>query len=256
MSFNIRFGTADDGPNAWPLRKGMLIAHLRNIAPDLLGTQEALAGQVDELQQALPRYRMLGVGRDDGKRAGEFTAIFYNSNRFDLIDSGHFWLSPQPDVSGSVGWDAALTRMASWVRLRDRLAKGKELLLLNTHWDHVGEQARVESAKLILARLVILAKRGPVIVVGDLNCDQTSEPLRILLAGEPRLFDTYRAIYPQTSPDEATFHAFSGKQTGSRIDFVFHSADFQAIHAEIDRYSEGGRYPSDHFPLLAELTYR
>jgi endonuclease/exonuclease/phosphatase family metal-dependent hydrolase len=258
MSFNVRYGTADDGPNAWPLRKQMLIARIRAQAPDLLGTQEALAEQVEELRQVLPEYGVVGVGRDDGRRAGEFTAVFYRTDRYELLDSGHFWLSPQPDMPGSIGWDAALTRMATWIKLRDKRAHGRDdVLFINTHWDHVGEQARVESAGLIRQRIGSLAAGMSVIFTGDLNCAPTSEACRVLLDGDrPRLIDAYRVIHPHLSPDEATFHAFAGTTSGGRIDFVFHSEDFQPIRASIDRYNEGGRYPSDHFPVVAELVYQ
>jgi endonuclease/exonuclease/phosphatase family metal-dependent hydrolase len=256
MTFNIRYGTANDGPNAWHLRKGILIDRIRAHRPDLLGTQEALAAQVDELTSALSEYRAVGVGRDDGKRAGEFAAIFFKADRFELVDAGHFWLSPQPDTPGSVGWDAALTRMATWVKLRDRAAPGKELLFINTHWDHVGEQARVESAGLIRARVAMLAPGMPVIFVGDLNCDPTNEACRALLTGDrPRLVDAYRATQPQIAPNEATFHAFKGTTIGARIDYIFPSDDFEPISASIDRFSERGRYPSDHFPVVAEVKY-
>jgi endonuclease/exonuclease/phosphatase family metal-dependent hydrolase len=257
MSFNIRYGTAPDGPNAWPLRRQMLVARIKAHGPDLLGTQEALAMQVDELEQLLPAYRVIGVGRDDGLRAGEFTAVFFRARRFELIESGHFWLSPKPDIFGSVGWDAALTRMATWVKLRDKLAAGRQLLFINTHWDHVGQRARMESARLVRDRIRALAGGMPVILAGDLNCDPASEAYRILLgADSAALIDAYRVIHPQPSADEATFHAFKGTAAGARIDFLLHSKDLTPVSASIDRYSEAGRYPSDHFPVVMEVEYR
>ena len=148
MSFNVRYGTADDGDDAWPHRRGHVVATITAAGPDLLGTQECLAFQREELAAALPAFAVIGVGRDDGNEAGEMCASFYRRDRFDLLDHGTFWLSETPDEVASRGWDAALPRIATWLRLRDR-PSGRELLWLNTHFDHRGAEARLESLTLL-----------------------------------------------------------------------------------------------------------
>jgi endonuclease/exonuclease/phosphatase family metal-dependent hydrolase len=255
-SFNIRFGTADDGENHWSLRKDAVVVAIRQFAPDVLGTQETLAMQRDYLLTALPHYRAVAAGRDDGKAAGEMTALFYRVDRLDLLDSGHFWLSTTPERPGSKDWDAAITRMASWVKLRDRdNPNAAPLLVINTHFDHVGQTARLESARLIRRKLRSLGEGCTLVVMGDFNCGENSPPYSALLDAAPddrRLIDTYRAAYPQRREDEATFQAFDATRVkGERIDWILVSDDLETVSASIDRERYEGRLPSDHFPVTA-----
>src|SRR5262249_5662788 len=149
MSFNIRFGTAKDGDNHWDLRKELLIETIRAFDPDLLGTQETLGSQRDFIAAKLMTYDFLGVGRDDGREQGEMRARYYKRDRFENLDGGHFWLSEPPDTIGSKNWDSSLPRMVTWVKLRDRRdEKGAPILFFNTHFDHMGKTARLESARL------------------------------------------------------------------------------------------------------------
>src|SRR5262245_18119935 len=253
MSFNIRYGTAKDGENDWSHRREMLFRTIERNNPDLLGTQEALAMQVKELKERFPGYGFVGVGRDDGKEAGEFAGLFYRSARFQLVDQGHFWLSEHPEKPGSVSWDSALTRMATWVKLRDKSDGGREFLYLNTHWDHRGEKARLESAKLIRIRVKELAAGLPCIITADLNAEDNTPEYRELLGDDLR--DIYRVAHPAPSKEEATFHEFKGTKVGDRIDFVLTTREFEAVDAQIDRSEEGGHFPSDHFPVVAEVRY-
>ncbi len=255
MSFNIRYGTAGDGENRWENRRDVLVETIRRFDPDLLGTQETLAFQADFLSQQLPGYTRVGAGRDDGKDKGEQVAIFFKTDRFEKVAAGHFWLSETPDQPGSRSWDAAITRMVTWAKLRDRHG-GREFLWLNTHWDHQGTQARLESAKLMRRWLAEHASRRPVVITGDFNSTEDAPPYRRLLEGAdaaPKLTDAYRHAHPARQPDEATFHAFTGKRDGSRIDWILCSPDFTPVEAAIDRSSRDGRYPSDHFPVTAVL---
>lgn len=256
MSFNIRYANDGDGPNRWAARRELFVDTVRQFDPDLLGTQETLASQADDLQQALAGYSFVGVGRDDGARKGEMTAVFYRTARFDLVDSGHFWLSKTPDVPGSKSWDAAITRMVTWLRLRDK--SRHEFVWFNTHFDHQGDEARLQSARILRARA---AKLGdvPIVVTGDFNAAPATEPYDALLASDPsgaaglRFVDSYREVHPQAAPDEATFHDFAGTTRGARIDWILHSRHFRATAAAIDRTSRDGRYPSDHFAVTAVL---
>ena len=256
-SFNIRYGTADDGENRWEKRKDLVVGTIRKLDPDLLGVQEALAFQVDELKAVLPAYDFVGVGRDDGRRAGEFAGIYYRKDRFEQLAVGHIWLSETPDQPGSRGWDASLPRVATWVRLRD-LRTARPLFVINAHFDHRGPRARVESAKLMRRTIEELHEGAPVIVTGDFNATEDDEPYAALrgAAGDAqRLLDTYRAAHPERRPDEATFNGFTGNRTGSRIDWILHSGDLRTVAAEISYERDGERYPSDHYPVSAVLAY-
>lgn len=262
MSFNIRFGTAADGADRWELRRDLLARTIQAFDPDLLGVQEALEFQCEELSTELGQsYSFHGAGREDGKQRGEFTGIFFKRDRFQRLAAGHFWLSEHPDTPGSRSWDAELTRMASWVRLRD-LKAGHEaagpVMFVNTHWDHIGKQARFEAARVIRRTIGELHPDGSVVIVGDFNArEEDAEYAELLRAADdngPKYVDAYRSIHPDRQTDEASFHGFKGGREGSRIDWIFHSEDLKAAEASIDRTSQDGRYPSDHYPVTAVLV--
>jgi len=259
MSFNIRWPNPDDGANRWGLRRDLVVRTIERQSPDVLGVQEAFAFQVDYLVKQLPGYTVIGAGRDDGKRAGEMTAVLFREARFDLADHGHLWLSETPNIPGSVGWDAALTRMATWVLLDDKHST-QRWLVLNTHFDHVGRQARHESAKLIgrfvRAKQIIYGDPIRVIVMGDFNSAVDGKPYDALCADTdgPRLIDTFAAHHAGDPPkDQGTFNRFRGRQTGARIDWLLTSTNLTVQDAQIDTYHEAGRYPADHFPVTARL---
>lgn len=259
MSFNIRYGTAKDGENHWDKRQRFLLETIQAFDPDLLGTQETLAFQRDYLEEQLKVYDGWGVGRDDGNRAGEMAALFYKRDRFEKLDGGHFWLSETPDQVASKSWDSSLTRIVSWVKLRDRKNPSIPVLtFFNTHFDHRGEVARLKSAELLRSKIDTLPADATVIVTGDFNANDSSQPYRALLepiSGKPsRLLDTYRAIHPDRHPDESSFSGFDARKTaGSRIDWICCTKDFAVKSAQIDRTSRDGRTPSDHFPVNAVL---
>jgi endonuclease/exonuclease/phosphatase family metal-dependent hydrolase len=255
MSFNIRYGTASDGENHWDKRKEFLLATIKAFDPDLLGTQETLGFQRDYLAAQLPGYEVLGVGRDDGKEKGEMTALYFKRDRFEKLDGGHFWLSETPEIVASKSWDAALTRMVTWVKLRDRRQpKAKPLLFFNTHFDHRGEQARLESARLLRRRVAEAAKTHRVIVTGDFNAGEESEPYRAFFTGDDLLADTFRVSNPIRTMDEGTFSGFKAASVqGPRIDWIGVSRDWQVVKAQINRTARDGRTPSDHFPMEAVL---
>lgn len=261
MSFNIRYGTANDGENSWSKRRDFLVETIRKFDPDLLGTQETLEDQRDFLVAKLRGYGVEAAGRDDGKEAGEMAALFYRLERFERLAGGHFWLSEQPDVPGSKGWDAALPRIVTWVRLRDRQAPNDPpILYLNTHFDHRGRQARLESARLLRRKLMELGQGARIIVTGDFNAGEGSPPYRSLFAsdqGQPVLLDTFRVAHPMRQKNEGTFNGFRADAVmGERIDWIACSPDWQVEEAAIDRTVREGRVPSDHFPVVAVLRVR
>lgn len=256
MSYNIRYGTAADGDNHWEKRRERLLETIRSFNPDLLGTQETLGFQRDYLAEHLPGYEALGVGRDDGREAGEMTALYFRRERFAKLDSGHFWLSENPDLPGSKSWDTALTRMASWVRLRDRRdPRGRPVYFINTHFDHRGEQARLESARLLRRRVAALAGRDRVVITGDFNAGEDTPPYQALFDRQGPLLDTFRLVNPQRGANEGTFSGFRPENVkGPRIDWIAVTADWRVESAAIDRTVHAGRTPSDHFAVTAVVT--
>ncbi len=259
MSYNIRYGTAKDGDNHWDKRKDFLIETIKAFNPDLLGTQETLGFQRDFLAEKLSGYEVLGVGRDDGQETGEMTALYFKRARFEKLDGGHFWLSETPNIPGSKSWDTSLTRMVTWVKLRDKLqSKSKPLMYFNTHFDHRGEQARVESAKLIRRKVEEAAKTCRVIVTGDFNAGEDTQPYQAFfgsLDGKPSLVrDVYRTTHPKREANEGTFSAFKADATtGPRIDWIGVSSEWEVLKSEIDRTTREGRTPSDHFAMIAVI---
>lgn len=256
MSFNVRFSAGKDGENAWPKRTELFFATITAYGPDLIGFQEVLADQHDALTARMPDYAFSGVARNDGKRQGEWSNIGYRKTRFTLRDSGTFWLSETPEIPGSKSWDAALTRICSWVRLRE-IATGKEFVYANTHFDHVGKIARQEASKVISQRVSTLATGVPALLTGDLNINEDNPAYAVFVQpttpGAIRWIDAFRAVHPMRGPAEASFNGFKGTTKGSRIDFIFHTAEFVATEAAIDRTSKDGRYPSDHYPVTATV---
>lgn len=255
LTFNIRLDVPSDGPNAWPKRKDLVFALIRHEAPDLLGKQEVLLHQKRELEAALPEYAMIGVGRDDGVEGGEFSPLAWRRDRFELVRSGTFWLSPTPEIPGKA-WDAALPRIASWAVLRDR-DSGDLLRVLNTHFDHVGAAAKANSARLIGQWASTGPDAGiPVIVMGDFNSATGSEPYRLLAdTSATSLADTRGLSAAAPYGPRGTFTGFRIETDAPEpIDHIFVSRHFQvASHAVITQHW-GGRLPSDHYPVLVKLT--
>jgi len=192
MTFNIRYDNPGDGVNAWPKRRAFVADLIRKHDPDLLGLQEVLVIQRDQLLADLPAYEVIGVGRDDGDCKGEFSPALFRRTRFSLVDKGWFWLSETPDKPGSMGWDAACPRIATWVRLRDETTQ-RELLMLNTHFDHKGATARTESAVRI-ARFLKPRSDKTVVVTGDFNCGPDSKAYSLLIGAGPALRDAFKLV--------------------------------------------------------------
>jgi endonuclease/exonuclease/phosphatase family metal-dependent hydrolase len=271
LSFNIRYGTADDGANAWPWREPHVYEVLKQRQPDVIGLQECLEFQLTGIVGAVPGYEAYALGREaDG--GGEMCAILWRSERFDLIDSGSFGLAPQGEL-GVKAWDAALPRICSWVQLYDRV-QDRSFWVYNAHFDHVGVQARLESAKLILERIAQRDSANgatmPVILLGDFNCKPGSEPYTLLreqlqdchMLGQ-LAFDAAGNVLPFDELAHGSFHDFTGHAAGQRIDYVFSTSDFQVLESELVRDSwEMGQgrlantvYLSDHYPVETQLYF-
>jgi endonuclease/exonuclease/phosphatase family metal-dependent hydrolase len=258
MSFNIRFDNPADGEDAWPKRRERAASMVRFHRADVVGLQEALPGQIADLESALPDFGWFGSGREaDGR--GERCAVLYRKDRLEVLAESTFWLSETPAVAGSQSWDAALPRIVTWGKLRDR-RDGTAFHLLNTHFDHRGEVARRESARLLLRKIVEIAgPSGPVLVTGDFNTTPASEPYRILTSGDGSagLTGLVDALGASSSPHHgptASWNGFKAIEPGRRIDFVLFRPPVQVLQHGILSDTFDGRFPSDHLPVMAEVT--
>ena len=248
MTYNVRYGTADDGLDAWEHRRELALRVISNNEPDVIGVQEALRFQLDEIAAAFPRLAEVGVGRDDGDEAGEYSAILYDENRLELLDSDTFWLSGTPEVVASTNWGNRIPRIVTWARFRDRRTE-RTFYVFNTHWDHESQPSRERSAVLLLERIAAREHPGePVLLTGDFNAGESNPAFVALLEGE--LTDTFRALHPDAT-DVGTFHGFEGDRSGEKIDAILASPGWRVREAWLVTDQEGGRYPSDHFPVMA-----
>ncbi|MCY1520271.1 Endonuclease/Exonuclease/phosphatase family protein [compost metagenome] len=250
MTYNLRLNVASDGVNAWPNRKENVKALIRFHEVEILCVQEALPEQFDYLLENSD-FDVVGVGREDGKRKGEFSAIYFNKDRFDKKDGGTFWLSESPDVP-SKGWDAALNRVCSWVKLYDKQNK-KTFMVFNTHYDHVGVKARIESAKLIKQKIQEIAPGLPVVFTGDLNVTPETEAIATI---KSFLTDAREiSLEPPYGP-EGTFNSFNfNSELKNRIDYVFVNNGFKVLKYATLTDSKDRRYYSDHLPVWVKLTF-
>ncbi len=252
MSFNIRYDEPRDGVNAWSNRKQKVADVIRFHKADLVGVQEALLTQLRDLETMLPDMAWCGVGRTDGKEAGEYSAILYRKSRFQIQECRTFWLSPTPDVAGSKGWDAALPRIVTWAKFRDRVTK-KTFIHFNTHFDHVGQTARVESSKLILQRIVGAAGKLPFVLTGDFNVVESNEAYKTIAGG---MSDArYVSVNPHFGGD-STWTAFKQIEPGRKIDYIFVRKGIKVLEHGILSDQWNGLFASDHLPVLAEIEIR
>lgn len=251
MTYNVRYGTADDGENAWPKRRETLIRSIQHYDPDIIGVQECLDFQAEYIAAALPQYRWVGVGREaDG--TGEMSAILYRHAELMPIESGNFWLSQKPEVPGSKSWDTDCTRMATWAKFYRWRAK-QHFYHFNTHLDHRSAEARHEGAKLIVDRVHAIAGDAPAILTGDFNASGgTSEPWQ---AAERGGFQDAWTTAEKTTGPANTWNAFKGvvPGDGSRIDWILYRGALTSLHCETVTYTEDGRYPSDHCAVFARF---
>lgn len=249
MTFNVRLLTDGDGPNQWRHRRELAAQVIREQQPDVIGTQELFAEQGDDLVARLPDYAWFGTGRRGG-RGDEHMGVFYRRDRLRVVESGDFWLSDTPDVAGSITWGNLLPRMVTWA-LFERLADHRRFYLFNTHlpYREQDEEARVRGVEAIMRRVRALPQDVAVIVTGDFNTSPAGREHAVLAAG---LQDAWTAA-PRRKGPEATFHGFTGKPD-RRIDWIFYRG-LQARQVQTITGHQDGRYPSDHFPVVAALRW-
>ncbi len=258
MTFNIRLNTASDSLNAWPYRKDKVASQILFHKVDLLGVQEALHDQMIDLQQRLPQYKYVGGGRDDGKTKGEYAAIFYDTTKLQLLSNNMFWLSETTSVAGSKGWDAAITRIVTWAKFKDKRSK-KIFYAFNTHFDHIGKIARRESAKLVLQKVKEIAGSTPTVITGDFNAEPADEPIQLIVdKNNPfHLTDSKELSQTPHYGPTGTFTGFQNKERNDQpIDYIFLKGNWKVFtHATISQ-TWGGRFASDHFSVIAELLLK
>jgi endonuclease/exonuclease/phosphatase family metal-dependent hydrolase len=249
MTFNVRYPAKDDGENIWEKRRDLLVATIREKYPDLFGTQELFYEQGQYIVEKAPEYAWFGISRR-GNQQDEHMGVFYKKARLRLAESGNFWLSENPDTPGSMSWDVSLPRMVTW-GLFETATGRRRFYLYNTHFPHRGQdaQARLNCARVITDRIGRLPKDVPLIVTGDFNTGAGGEPYKILTTA---LKDAWETAAKRTGP-QGTFNGFRGRTQGPRIDWILYRGPIRVVEAETVTKNEGGRYPSDHFPVFALL---
>ena len=253
-TFNMRYDNPNDAPNHWGARKERVAQYIKEMKFDVFGTQEVLHNQFEDLKSMLPDYEGVGVGRDDGATRGEYAAIFYNKNVFDALDSGTFWLSENPDSIGKLGWDAACVRIATWAKLQHK-ATGKIVMAVNTHYDHVGKEARKQSSLLIIRKIKEIVGEQPAVLTGDFNITDQTEAYHTLVSNEFALLDAHK-VAEKTAGASYTYHGYGtvAPEKCSKIDFVLVTPNIKVLHSEITPEVKEALL-SDHNPQWTDLEF-
>lgn len=254
MTANLRVNTPDDGENAWPFRVESMADVFRSHGPLVVGTQEGLPSMLQDLSQRLSDYAYIGHARAGGDET-EYCAIFYKTDSVSVEDSGQFWLSETPDVPGSSSWGSAFPRICTWGIFSLKEQGDLKFAVYNTHLDHISDLARLNGAHVIKERLrkQFANHPMPVILMGDLNAEPDSPVIQYLRdnANEAAIVDVSTTL---TEPICKTFHAFREDTSGESIDYIFVSPDITVEQVTVDRTKHLGKYPSDHFPVIARLV--
>lgn len=251
MTYNIRYDNQWDTINSWEKRKAGVFKVIEESGADIFGVQEALHNQIKDLQQALSDFEYVGVGRDDGKTKGEYSAIFFNKDKFELLNEGTFWLSETPEKP-SVGWDASMERICTWANLKHRKT-AKVFWVFNTHYDHIGTKARENSSVLIMDKIEELSNENdPVILMGDLNAEALEKSITILSSefNDIRKSSSDIRVYKM-----GTFNGFQKKFVAKTIDYIFTKNVFPKSYYQIFDTMFNGSYPSDHFPVVLLIAF-
>lgn len=252
MTYNIKYATENDGKNSWSERKEHITNQLKFYEPEILGVQEALYEQLQHFTSQLDNYEYIGVGRNEGGNEGEFSAIFYDREQFEVQEEGTFWLSETPEKP-SKGWDAAYPRICTY-GLFEKKDSGREFYVFNTHFDHMGEQAREESAKLIIEKIEEINKKAlPVILMGDFNLEPETASIQFL---SEKLNDSKKVAAKVAFGPEGTFNGYRFEEPVTRrIDYIFTDENFSVFKYAVLSDSKDLKYPSDHLPVLVELEF-
>ena len=257
MTFNLRYENNNDpSPHTWAERVPTIKKLIRMENPDIFGTQEVLYGQLQDLEEVLPGYAWIGLGREGGNR-GEYTAIFYDEKRFTPVEYDHFWLSDTPDVIGSKTWGNNIPRMVTWAKFVDNQTD-KQFYFVNTHFDHQSAEAREKSAELILDRIKEFNPELPIVLTGDFNTRPGTLPHQTLTSDEA-FDDLWETAESRINEGIGTFNGFrdpTGGGADNRIDWILTKGNVTANTIEINNYQKNGQFPSDHYPVIAEITIK
>lgn len=254
MSFNIRYNNPNDGINAWPKRVEMVNGLLKFHEPDIFGLQEALHDQILDIENGLSGFRWIGVGRDDGKQAGEYSPIFFNTAKFILIENGNFWLSENWESPG-LGWDAACTRICTWGKFQSKVT-GKQFYVFNTHFDHKGDEARKNSAILIRDKIEEMTYKNnlPVLLTGDFNLTPDKAPISLL---KKFMSDSRDISEEKPYGPVGTYNGFKpGEEKNYRIDYVFVHGGIKVLKYAVLSDTFEKRSPSDHLPVFVKVQLK
>lgn len=250
MTYNLRYAS-DTPPNAWDDRKELMVELLEQTSPDIIGTQEGLFHQLQDLEKALPNYGWIGLGREGGNR-GEFMAIFYKKAGFEVLEFDHFWLSDSPQTMGDNSWGNSCVRMATWVRFLDK-ETDKQFYVLNTHFDHVSEEGRQKSAELLIKMSETFTQEIPLMITGDFNAGEDSVPYQVLVNDGP-FTDVWETAGRKTNAEIGSFNDFTDPLGHHvRIDWLLYQGGLQVKSVETIDQAFDGKFPSDHFPIVAEV---
>ena len=253
-TFNMRYDNQGDAPNHWGARKERVAQYIKDMKLDVVGTQEVLHNQFEDLKAMLPDFEAVGVARDDGKTKGEYSAVYFNKKKFDALDSGTFWLAENPDSIGMIGWDADCVRICTWAKLKEKKT-GKIVMTLNTHLDHIGKESRKQSALLIIEKIKEIVGNQPAIVTGDFNVTDQSDAYATMTTNEFVMKDAHK-IAEKVTGVNYTFHGFTRvpQERRKKIDFVFVTPQVRVLQSEVL-----GENPeailSDHCPNWVEVEF-
>ena len=255
-TFNIRLDTPYDSLNNWEYRKDSVASFIRNQDLDIVGMQEVLHNQLVDLKTRLPEYAEIGVGREDGKTKGEYAPIFFKKDRFEVLDNNTFWLSQYPDSIGFIGWDGACTRIATWAKMKDK-QNGKIFMAINTHFDHVGTEARRKGTLLIIEKIKEIVGDQPAVLTGDFNVNDSSEAYNTLTTNSFVLKDAHKEAQTKEGVDY-TFHNFGRIEPSSceKIDFIFITPNIKVSNSYIpEEAKQEGKFLSDHNPEVVQISF-
>lgn len=253
-TFNVRYDNPADSMNNWQYRKDRVADFVKSQNLDVVGMQEVLHNQLEDLKTRLPEYTEVGVGRDDGKTQGEYSPLFFKKDRFDLLDSNTFWLSQYPDSVGFIGWDGACTRIATWAKLKDKNS-GRIIMAVNTHFDHVGTEARTKSALLIIDKIKKIVGEQPAVLTGDFNVSDKWDAYQTITTNEFVMKDAFKIAEKKEGVDY-TFHDFGRIPADSceKIDYIFVTPQIKVVD-ELIPAETPGQFLSDHNPHVATLEF-
>lgn len=255
ISFNIRFDNPGDAPNNWPNRVPLVESYLKSEMPDVIGVQEALYHQNEEILNLMPGYAYIGTGRDDGMQSGEFSSVFYNTKSLEILEDSQFWLSETPDIPGSIGWEAVLPRVVCWAHFK-HIESGFTFYFFNTHYSHVSDLARQKSMEFMSEKIKEIAGDQPVVVTGDFNITKGSDLYNHMeshLKEQNGLHNAELIAHEVVPPFDNTFNGFRDEINPRVIDYIFVNDHFGVKNYAVDQYKQDSLFVSDHWPVKAQL---